>query len=154
MGKLFGWLFRIIIGILVLLVLALGGLWAYSSLAVRPAPEEPAVAAAANTSVFQAMAAGGIDNAVVDITPERALVRYNLPQGMDEAASWAYALTVLSSVAPYSQQAVVQIYQDFAPKTEVNVGMADVVAMMEGRLTAEQFEQRVRIAPLAASSVK
>lgn len=154
MRRLLKWLFRLAVALVVLVVLVVGGLWVYSLVVVRPEPEQPAVGSGDNTRVFQALAAGGIDDAVVDIGPERALVRYNLPQGMEEAASWAYALTVLASVAAESQQAVVQVAQDFEPRAEISVPMADVLAMLAGRLSAAQFEERVSVRRMPASSVK
>ncbi len=145
MGKSLKWLLRIVIGLVVLIALVVGGLWAYSQLAVRPAPEQPVAASTENTPVYQALAAGGIDEAMVDVTPERALVRYNLPSGMAEEVSWAYALAVLSAMAPGSGQAVIQVYQDFTPRTELTVALSDVSARLAGRLSPEDFEARLSI---------
>lgn len=154
MGKLLKWLFRLAAALVVVVVLVVGGLWVYSLVFVRPEPEQPAAGSGDNTRVFQALAAGGIDDALVGITPERALVRYNLPQGMEEAASWAYALAVLSSVAPQSVQAVVQVAHDFEPRTEISVPMVDVLAMLAGRMSAAQFEELVSVRRAPADSVK
>ncbi len=140
----------IYLGVIVgVIILALGAVLAYSLTRGGLPREEPAPRASElNTQVYEALHAWGISEAVVDITSERALVRYNLPPGAEEKAIWALVFTALYSLSPNTEWVVLQMYRDFEPQTEVTVLMSDVVAFLEARLTPEEFEQRLRVRPL------
>lgn len=60
-----------------------------------------------NTELYAALVSIGIENAVVDITPERAFVRYNLPENMRKVNYYimgaAAAITNSSCLGSYER---------------------------------------------------
>ena len=71
---------KIVIPITVIAVLAI----ALCILSLPSQPEPEIIPNPLNTELYLALASVGIEDAVVDITPERALVRYNLPENMSK----------------------------------------------------------------------
>ncbi len=143
-----GRILKFFIALLIIIVVILGGLVAYA-LTRGGSPEEPVQVNELNTNVYVALNSGGIPDALVDITPERAFVRYNLPDGMNEEVSWTYTLTMLSIIAPEVDQAVVEIYEDLVPKTRVTTKMADLLALADGLIDSEEFSDRATIEPIS-----
>lgn len=132
---------RVALGITGLLLLVVG---AALFLLTRPSPSEPFYEATeANTRGYDMLAAGGLQDAVVDITAERALARYNEPEGVDPEATWIFVMQTLATVAPDTPIAVVQRYADFSPVEEIIAEVADVLAYLEGDITVEEFAERV-----------
>jgi hypothetical protein len=100
-------------------------------------PEEPVRIDELNTKVYIARRSGCIAGAVVDITPQRALVCYDRPDGMDETTAWINAMTMLSVITPDVEKAVVEVYKDFAAQTRVTANMADLLELADGLIDAE-----------------
>lgn len=100
----------------------------------------------ANARIFDLLVSGGVTESMVDVTPERVLVRYNLPvdaEAHDE--EWAFWFTVgaVHEVAPDSAFLVLQVYRDFEPVEEVTMAMADVTELLAGTIDQEEFESRM-----------
>jgi len=51
-----------------------------------------------NTELYAALVSIGIENAVVDITPERAFVRYNLPENMSKESVNYYIIGAAAAI--------------------------------------------------------
>lgn len=135
---------KILVALIIIIVLVIVGLFTYSLIRAG-SPEDLVRVNELNTKVYIALNSGGIPDAVVDITSERAFVRFNLPDGMDEEVSWTYTLTMLSIITPEVEQAVVEVYKDFVPQTRVTSKMADLLALADGLIDSEEFGDRTKI---------
>ena len=98
-----------------------------------------------NTELYAALVSIGIENAVVDITPERAFVRYNLPENMRKVN---YYIMGAAAAITNSSKIVIQVYENFTPLEEVVVNTDDVLAFMNETITYEEFEKRIEIKSL------
>lgn len=135
--------FLIPVGFLVVLALAVVVLG-------QPRAVEPAPAADAATSAIAArLAAAGITEALVDATPERVLVRYEVPEGAQPAATMYFILGAAYGAAPGAGKVVLQMFDAGAPQEEVVAAMADVRAVLLGTLDQAAFEARLDRHPLA-----
>lgn len=93
-----------------------------------------------NEALYSVLANVGIDDALVDVTDERVLVRYNLPEGKDPEAARYFVLGTAAHVAPYSKRIIIQTYRDMEPLEEASVATADVIRIMsKANPTAEDF---------------
>ncbi|RLI85044.1 MAG: hypothetical protein DRO98_07650 [Archaeoglobales archaeon] len=101
-----------------------------------------------NTELYLALASVGIEDAVVDITDERALIRYNLPENMSKESVNYYIMGAAATIAPNSSKIVIQVYENFTPVEEVVVSTEDVLTFMNETITHEEFEKRIEVRSL------
>ncbi|RLG39170.1 MAG: hypothetical protein DRN91_00585 [Candidatus Alkanophagales archaeon] len=93
------------------------------------------------------MTSVGIEDAIVDITDERALVRYNLPENMSKESVNYYIMGAAAAITN-SSKIVIQVYENFTPLEEIVVSTEDVLAFMNETITYEEFEKRIEIKSL------
>lgn len=125
-------------GVLAVVVLAsLALFWPASSASFEADPTA--------TEISVDLAEEGIPDAVVDLTDERALVRYNVPQDLSAEGSWLVVFDSLLQQAAESERAVLQVYEDGDPSQEVEVDMEDVGAYFEARISWEEFQDRMDV---------
>jgi hypothetical protein len=137
--------------IIVLFVLALIAAGAFIFLASTGGSGEPQPYAeevsleqrSANAGVISALAAGGIDSAMADVSANQVYIAYDLPAGTDADIMQQFALGVAGSAAENSKNIVVLQYQDEKPKTAWTVSAADFDAFMRKQITAEQLDARI-----------
>lgn len=111
--------------------------------------EEPTIRPSLESSnLYFILAVAGLENAVVEINPERTFVRYNLPENMDKEAVQYYIFGSAASVSPNSTKIVIQTYENFEPKEEVVVETKDVIAFMNESITLDEFKKRIIVKPL------
>jgi len=110
--------------------------------------EEPIRPNEANDKVYAGLVKLGIRDAVVDITPERALVRYNLPENMSKVEMRYHILWLIAGISPNSSKIVIQVYENFTPLEEVIVSTEDVLAFMNETITYEELQKRIEIRSL------
>jgi len=101
-----------------------------------------------NIELYAALASVGIEDAVVDITQERALIRYNLPENMSKESVNYYIMGAAATIAPNSSKIVIQVYGSFEPLEEIVVKTEDVLAFMNETITYEELEKRIEIRSL------
>lgn len=125
-------------GALALLFLAsLALFWPASSASLEADPTA--------TEITVDLAEKGIEDAVVDVSDERALVRYNLPTDMSTEESWVVVLEELLQHAPSSDVAVLQVYEDGEPTQEIEADMDDVEAYFDARISWQEFRERITV---------
>jgi len=134
---------KIVIPIAVIAVLAI----ALYILSLPSQPEPEIIPNPLNTELYIALTSVGIEDAVVDITPERALVRYNLPENMSKESVNYYIMGAAAAITN-SSKIVIQVYENFTPLEEVVVNTDDVLAFMNETITYEEFEKRIEIKSL------
>lgn len=95
-----------------------------------------------NTQLYSLLYGMGL-NPLVDVTEERVLVRYNLPEGMNEETYYR-VLAYSARVAPNSKEIIVQIYKDYSPYLEVRANTQDVLSWIEGKISRDELSIVVR----------
>ena len=109
-------------------------------------PEEPApTPSEQNTHLYTTLARAGIPDAVVDITDERALVRYEVPANATVRSSEWFVLARTAAAAPDSQLVVLQVYEDGRPVEQVTVETQAIKAFSDGELHLEELEVRMDV---------
>lgn len=133
---------KVAISITVIAILAIS-----SYILSLPSQPEPVTPYPLNTELYLALASVGIEDAVVDITEERALIRYNLPENMSKEAVNYYIMGAAATITN-SSKILIQVYENFTPLEEVIVSTEDVLAFMNGTITYEELEKRIEIKSL------
>lgn len=86
-----------------------------------------------NTELATALTVGGLDDAFVDVTDERALVAYDLPEGSDGEFLQDFALGAAAQAAPESARAVI-VQNANGTTLTWDVPMTAVVAYLSGEI--------------------
>jgi len=142
----------LVVALLAVLGLIAGGYLLYFSVTSIPAaPGEEFIEEfteedilEANELVFSALAAEGIEEAVVDIDGSTAWVVYDLPVGMSKEVSWFFVMGAVAGASDVSQISL-QAFDNDKPTEVVSVNAADIKALVEGDLSEEDFSARLVI---------
>lgn len=114
-----------------------------------PTPKEPEIQPnPLNTQLYNTLSELGIEDAVVDVTAERTVVRYNLPENMSKEDAEISIMQVAAEISINSGKIIIQTYENFKPVEGVIVGTNDVLAFMEKTITYEEFRERIVIRSL------
>lgn len=127
---------RWILGLVVLMVAVLA---VVGYLALVPAP----TASPSNEELYSTLSSAGIEDAFVDVTEDRVLVRYELPTGYDQEATNYLVLGAAAEVAPYTEHIVVETYVDSTRVVRLTANTGGVLAVLsaEEEPTAEDWER-------------
>ena len=98
-----------------------------------------------NTQLYNTLSELGIEDAVVDVTADRTVVRYNLPENMSKEDAEISIMQVAAEISINSGKIIIQTYENFKPVEEVIVGTNDVLAFMEKTITYEEFRKRIEV---------
>jgi len=108
-----------------------------------PSPREPeAIPDPLNHELYLKLTNMGIKDAVVDITKERVLIRYNLLKSMNKS-SVNYEIMRNAATIADSGKIVIQVYKDFKPLEEIVASREDVLAYMNGAISYKELEKRI-----------
>jgi len=110
------------IGVLVAAVLLVG----VAYLAFVPPP----TATPENEELYSALQSAGIEDALVDVTDDRVLVRYERPAGYDVRATNYLVLGAAAEAAPYTERVVVECYEGSTRVERVSANTGDVLAVV------------------------
>ena len=138
--------------IVILFVIALIAAGAFIYFGATASPAEPQAYAeevslqerSANSAVFAALADGGIDSAMADVSAEQVYVAYDLPEGTDAEIMQRYVMGVAASAAGDSKMLAILQYQNEQPKLYWTVSTADFDAFVNGELTQEQLDAKIQ----------
>lgn len=97
------------------------------------------------TEIAADLAGEGIPDAVVDVTDERALVRYDPPSKMGPEESWLVVFDSLHANGVDSELAVLQVFEDGDPSQEIEADMVDVAAYFEARISWDELRNRMSV---------
>ena len=95
-----------------------------------------------NTTLYALLYQMGLDP-LVDVTDQRVLVRYNLPEEINEETYYR-VLAYSARVAPNTKEIIIQIYRDYSPYLEVRTNTQDVLSWIGGEVSREEFSNRIR----------
>jgi aspartate 1-decarboxylase len=128
------------LALLALIIVVLG------YVALKPAPVVEVKAE--NVRLYSALANMGIEDAVVDVTQDKVLVRYNLPANMDMDTVSYYVMGAAAQAAPDSKEIILQVYEDMQPVKEVTVNTSDVISFINERMTLTDFQAVIKTSSL------
>jgi len=117
----------------------------YEMCATNPGVEENIEIHEENTQLYAALVAVGIEDAIVDITDERALIRFNLPNNLNKEATWYYIMSASAAIAPETDKIIIQTYENYERREEVTVNTTDVMALINGNITMEEFQKMLKV---------
>ena len=141
---------KIIIGVAIFSMAVMAGLVHETFVTEsREVVEENLEIRSENTQLYAALVDAGIEDAVVDITDERALIRYNLPPNLNMEATWYYIISASAIIAPETDKIVIQTYVNYEPREEITVNTTDVIALMNEGITMVDFQERVKVSDFA-----
>lgn len=110
------------IGILVAAILLVG----LAYLALVPPP----TATPENEELYSALQSAGIEDALVDVTDDRVLVRYERPEGYDVRATNYLVMGAAVEAAPYTERVVVESYDGSTRLERISANTGDVLAIV------------------------
>ncbi len=138
----------IVIGVLIAILVA-GAVVIY----LLPTPQAVSVNEK-NSEIYSLMVAGGIENAVVDVTADKVLVTYNLPADLDKEASWFHTMGAVAAAVPNGKTLIIEThYRSGNGQNKIDtltVQIKDVTDFLGGRLTEMQFRAKVPITTASA----
>lgn len=127
--------------VLVIMLLVVSSLLVLS----QPAPKEPGVEPSERNSIlYHALANESITDAVVNITDERAFVRYNVPGNMSKNESIYYTLGAAARLASGSDRIVLEVYTDFEPDEKVVVSMDAANKFLTNEISTQEFRNEIQ----------
>ena len=106
------------------------------------------VDAAISMTIYESLAFQGIDDAIVEVTSDRVLIKCNQPPMESEADAlliWLYMMGVAAEAAPDTVNIVIRMYADNEPLFESTVLTDDVLAFTDSQLTVDEFRTRVNV---------
>ena len=113
-----------------------------------PPPKEPEVTPnPLNTLIYNELLEAGIRGAVVDVTAERALIRYNLPENMSKEDAEIQIMKIAAANTA-SNKIVVQTYENFKPIEEAIVEKNYVTDYINGIISLDELKKQIKINPL------
>jgi len=128
-------------GFFLVVFLVVVGVWV---LGAPSTPDgEPVSPSERNTELFYTLADASITDAVVDITDERALVRYNVPENMTKNESVYYTLGATARVANESERVVLEVFRDNEPVESVEVRTEAVVSYLRDEASLSELKDEV-----------
>ena len=91
----------------------------------------PPTATPENEELYSALQSAGIEDALVDVTDDRVLVRYERPAGYDVRATNYLVLGAAAEAAPYTERVVVECYEGSTRVERVSANTGDVLAIVD-----------------------
>lgn len=90
----------------------------------------PPTASPDNEALYSSLSSAGIEDAFVDVTDDRVLVRYELPAGYDLETTNYLVLGAAAEAAPYTGHIVVEAYDDSTRLVRLTANTGDVLAVL------------------------
>ena len=95
-----------------------------------------------DSAIYQALAEGGMEGAIVEATQNKVRVTLQVPQGADARKTAFFALGAAGAIAPAESTVSVEVF-DGESKTTYSARAADVQELLELKINEQEFEARV-----------
>jgi hypothetical protein len=95
------------------------------------------------TLIFNDLNSSGIGEPLIDVTPERVLVMYDIPAGMDKDNTYYFIMGVAARASPESGRIEIRAYNSSGLIETVSADMKDVLDFAEERTDLQAFRSRV-----------
>lgn len=129
------WNWRLTAGVIVVGLVVVFGYLAF----VPPESASPA-----NEELYSALSSAGIEDAMVDVSEDRVLVRYELPPGYDLEATDYLVLGAAAASAPHTERLVVESYDGSMRLRRVTANTGDVLALISAEEPSPRDWERLR----------
>ncbi len=103
---------------------------------------------AASLSIYESLTFQGIDDAVVEVTEEHVLVKYDQPSvrsDTDALLTWFYIMGVAAETAPNTESVIIEMYDGPEALYEVTVQTADIQNYLEANIGIDEFRSKVDV---------
>ena len=126
---------KVAVGIIALLIIAL------AVISFWPVPQELS-ANETNSEIYAALVAGGIEDAVVDVTASQVIVAYEVPANTDKDASLFFVMGTVAASTPDIETLKIETHSGQTVET-VTVKIKDVTDFLGGRLSETAFRTKM-----------
>ncbi|MGD9778418.1 hypothetical protein [Methanomethylovorans sp.] len=103
---------------------------------------------AASMSIYESLAFQGIDDAIVEVTEEQVLVKYDQPpvrSDTDALLIWLYIMGAAAETAPYTDKIIIEMYDGTEELYEVTVQTSDIQDYLDSYTTLDEFKTKVSV---------
>ncbi|WMW23129.1 hypothetical protein RE476_04685 [Methanolobus mangrovi] len=103
---------------------------------------------AASMSIYESLAFQGIDDAIVEVTEEHVLVKYDQPpvkSDTDALIIWFYIMGIAAETAPDTDEVIIEMYDGTEPLYEVTAQTSDIRDYLDSYMTLEDFKAKVDV---------
>ena len=83
---------------------------------------------------------------MVDATPQRVIIQYDLPADLDKEASWYFAMGAAAAASPESDKIIVQAFVGGNSTEKVSVKTKDVLDYLARNITDLEFVNKFQFA--------
>lgn len=129
-------------GVTVLILVILVGVFLFLSQPVTP--DGPLSPNPDNTELYRTLAQNGLNESVVDVTSNRALVRYERPENMSREQSVLFVFGAAAATAENSSRIVAEIYtEDLTRVYRASVETESVRAFVEERISYGELQAAI-----------
>lgn len=97
------------------------------------------------TIIFNYLESVGISNALVDVTSQRVLIRYELPEDIEKEKTYYFAMAVSAKICPGSEDIKIEAFKEFELLETVSVKTSDVLDLVEDKTSINTFKDRIII---------
>src|SRR3989338_4688304 len=103
-----------------------------------------------NDAIYAALAAAGIENALVDVTDARTIVDYEVPGGMNKEVALFYVLGAAARYAAAESTITATLFENESASEEATVSARDARAFLNREINLQEFREKiVRAAPFS-----
>lgn len=135
-----------LVAVAVLLIGACGGEDAESD--YRASAVQPVVIDERNDFVYSALAAAGIEKALVDVTDDRTIVDYELPIDLEKEVALFYVLGAAARYTNSESSITTTVFKDSKVSEESTVTTKHLLAFLNEEISLQECQERiVRTAP-------
>ena len=132
------------IGILVILLILVAGT-ALVYFWPAPSSEETPAVELTNTLILGSLTNLGLTDVLIDKTDGQVLIRYNEPRDFANRSS---VFAVAANYAPFTNQIVLQVFDNFEPKEEIIANTTRALEYADGQISETQFMQSLTVSKL------
>lgn len=114
----------------------------------QPAPETPVakpvpMPSESATKIYLGLRQAGVDDAVVDVQQDEVVIGLREQTGLNNEALVYYAFGLAAKFESEKQKTTVLIFQSDGKRLEAGIGNAYTTALTEGKLTDQQYKEKV-----------
>ena len=96
-----------------------------------------------NDAIYAALVSVGIENALVDVTDERTIIRYEVPNDMNKEAALYYVIGGAARYAIPGSTITATLFENESASEESTVSVKDVFAFLNKKITEKKFSGRI-----------
>lgn len=96
-----------------------------------------------NDAIYAALVSVGIENALVDVTDARTIIRYEVPRAINKKAALYYVIGAAARYAVPASTIIATLFENESASEESTVSVKDVLAFLNKEMTEKEFSGRI-----------